>query len=358
MRRAAIPRLRALGAPLRGLHAWLWLTPLNGQPPGPFFPRANACHGQSWCLCAAQALRPTPTRPTPPLRAQFAALIHTGSAEWLVPIKRNSDFDTTTPFASVEEACAHVARLRRAAGGAPLPSGPTAAGLLSAERLGRWRREAGAEAAALAAAARAASSALASSAEAQARAPPALLRLPRRQAARSTAAARLGRVRAERVSRRHLRPLRPGLGSGAGGLLRCPLCLSWSSVSAEPATQVASAASYMPGQQQLTPPCKANRSWRRCGRPRTRRPPRAARCARRPPRSSQSSWRRPAAWAPRRGPRARPTRATLSRTGSWTRRAARAPTTRPRACRSAPLRAPLAAVPGWLAVCGLGAGRP
>ena len=140
MRRAAIPRLRALGAPLRGLHAWLWLTPLNGQPPGPFFPRANACHGQSWCLCAAQALRPTPTRPTPPLRAQFAALIHTGSAEWLVPIKRNSDFDTTTPFASVEEACAHVARLRRAAGGAPLPSGPTAAGLLSAERLGRWRR--------------------------------------------------------------------------------------------------------------------------------------------------------------------------------------------------------------------------
>ena len=50
----------------------------------------------------------------------------------------------------------------------PLPSGPTAAGLVSPERLGRWRREAGAEAAALAAAARSAC-ALASSSEAQAR---------------------------------------------------------------------------------------------------------------------------------------------------------------------------------------------
>lgn len=58
----------------------------------------------------------------------FAALIHTGTAEWLVPLKRNSDFDTTTEFDSIEKACAHVAKLRRAAGGAPLPSGPTAAG--------------------------------------------------------------------------------------------------------------------------------------------------------------------------------------------------------------------------------------
>ena len=40
----------------------------------------------------------------------FAALIHTGEAEWLVPLKRNSDFDTTTDFSSLEEACAHVAR--------------------------------------------------------------------------------------------------------------------------------------------------------------------------------------------------------------------------------------------------------
>ena len=40
----------------------------------------------------------------------FAALIHTGGAEWLVPLKRNSDFDTTTEFSSIEEACAHVAR--------------------------------------------------------------------------------------------------------------------------------------------------------------------------------------------------------------------------------------------------------
>ncbi|KAK9845858.1 hypothetical protein WJX81_004462 [Elliptochloris bilobata] len=96
----------------------------------------------------------------------FAALVHTGRAEWLVPLKRNSDFDTTTDFGSLKEACAHVARLRRVAGGAPLPSGPTAASLVSPERLGRWRREAGAEAAGLAAAAHAAS-ALASSAEAQ-----------------------------------------------------------------------------------------------------------------------------------------------------------------------------------------------
>lgn len=53
----------------------------------------------------------------------------------------------------------------------PIPSGPTAAGLVSPERLGRWRREAGAEAAALAAAARSAC-AQASSSEAQARAQP------------------------------------------------------------------------------------------------------------------------------------------------------------------------------------------
>ena len=50
----------------------------------------------------------------------------------------------------------------------PIPSGPTAAGLVSPERLGRWRREAGAEAAALGAAARSAC-ALASSSEAQVR---------------------------------------------------------------------------------------------------------------------------------------------------------------------------------------------
>ena len=43
----------------------------------------------------------------------FAALVHTGGAEWLVPLKRNSDFDTTTDFASIEEACAHVARCSR-----------------------------------------------------------------------------------------------------------------------------------------------------------------------------------------------------------------------------------------------------
>ena len=48
----------------------------------------------------------------------------------------------------------------------PIPSGPTAAGLVSPERLGRWRREAGAEAAALVGAARSAC-ALASSFEAQ-----------------------------------------------------------------------------------------------------------------------------------------------------------------------------------------------
>ncbi len=120
-----------------------------------------------------------------------------------------------------------MARLRRTAGGAPLPSGPTAAGLLSAERLGRWRREAGAEAAALAAAARATSAAVASSAEAQARRRrrldlpycrmPTLPRLPGCQAARSVAAARPDRVAGGAT------PAEAQAGRG------CLLCLGWSS---------------------------------------------------------------------------------------------------------------------------------
>ena len=77
---------------------------------------AGTCRARwprSTCWCCTSPCGTTCAAAGPHFHAYehwFAALIHTGGAEWLVPLKRNSDFDTTTDFSSIEEACAHVAR--------------------------------------------------------------------------------------------------------------------------------------------------------------------------------------------------------------------------------------------------------